>query len=305
VNRDVPPDHYDVIAPADGKIVSIQRSPKGNPDPSVRRMRFTGEYLIVIEHTGTFWTYIGLVEKLDPKIIAALGSDPVPGPPVQTRITVTAGQVVGKMGGGHGLDFGVVNTEMRLTGFVRPDRFESRDPMKPYMADPFDYIDEPLLSRLLAKNPRKVTPRGGKIDFDIDSRLIGNWYREGSGGYAAKRGMLAYWKGHLTFAYHHIDPARIVVSIGDFAGQPKQFWVKGNAPDPANIAEAEGVVKYELVMPMMGSDGRMYSRPDADKALGVVLVQLVADRRLKVEIRSGESASKSREFTAAAEFYER
>lgn len=39
----VPPDRYDVLAPADGFIVSVQRAGKGNPDPGVRNLRYTGE----------------------------------------------------------------------------------------------------------------------------------------------------------------------------------------------------------------------------------------------------------------------
>ncbi|MCH8908147.1 MAG: hypothetical protein IH840_13745 [Candidatus Heimdallarchaeota archaeon] len=32
---------------------------------------------------------------------------------------------------------------------------------------------------MLEKNPRTVEPFGGKIDYDIDGRLIGNWYLQG------------------------------------------------------------------------------------------------------------------------------
>jgi hypothetical protein len=303
--RDVPPDRYDVLAPADGFIVSVQRVRKGNPDPAVQNRRYTGEYLVVIEHTGTFYTYIGLIERLESGVLAAMGGDPPPGPPRHTRIPVKAGQVIAKMGGDHGLDFGVVNTERVLSGFIRPEQFQNRDPMKPYMADPFDYVDEPLRTRLLTLNARKAAPFGGRIDYDQDGRLVGNWYREGSGGYAGIRGQMGYWGGHLTFAYHHIDPSRIIVSMGDFGGQPRQFWVKGNAPDPARIARADGIVRYELVFPMMGSDGRIYERPDADRVYGVVLAQLVEDRKLKVEIVPGGSADRSRNFTSAAVVYER
>lgn len=224
--------------------------------------------------------------------------EPQPGPPVSTRVPVKGGQVIGKMGGGHGLDFAVVNTEVTLKGFVNLDQFNSRDPFKPHLVDPFDYMDEPLRSKLLALNARKVKPYGGKIDYDVDGRLVGNWYRENTGGYAGFRGQLAYWGGHLTFAYHHIDPTKITVSLGDFdsderafRGQPRQFWVKGNAPDPAQISaprgatKSSGLVKYELVWAKLGSNGQTFELPDPDRGAsrlddihGVVLAQLVEDR---------------------------
>ncbi len=46
--------------------------------------------------------------------------------------------------------------------------------------DTFDYFDEPVKSQLLAKSLRIALPVGGKIDYDIDGKLIGNWFREGS-----------------------------------------------------------------------------------------------------------------------------
>lgn len=305
VDPDVPPDHYDVLAPADGLIVCVQRSPKGNPDPGVRGRRYTGEYLVVFEHTGTFYTRIGLIERLDSAVIDELGGEPRPGPPVMTRISVKAGQVIGKMGGGHGLDFAVVNTDVTLKGFVNPDQFRNRDPFKAHVVDPFDYIDEPLRGKLLALNPRKVEPFGGRIDYDVDGRLAGNWYREGMGGYAGFRKQLDYWVGHLTFAYHHIDPSKITISIGDFEGAPRQFWVKGNAPDPADVSPDSGPVIYELIWMKLGGDGRRFQRHDMDRIHGVVLAELIEDRKLKVEFFPGLAARDVAGFTSAARLYTR
>lgn len=304
-NSNVPPDHYDVLAPADGFIVMIQRVPKGNPDPAVRGRQYTGEYWMTIEHTGTFWTYVGLIEQLDKSIADQMGGAPSAGQPMHVRVPVKAGQVIGKMGGGHGLDFGVVNSEVTLKGFVNLEHFNRRDPYKPHAVDPFDYVDEPLKSKLLAVNVRKVKPFGGKIDYDVDGRLVGNWYRENSGGYAGFRGQLAYWTGHLSIVYHHIDPTKIVVSVGDFNGQPRQFWVKGNAPDPAKVSEASGLVKYELVWQRIGSAGQTFSIPDIDRVHGVLLSQLLDDRRLKVEVFPGRTAAEVSGFTNGATIYER
>jgi hypothetical protein len=305
--RDVPTDRYDVLAPADGFIVQVQRSGGNNPDPGVRRLVHQGNYWVVTEHTGTYYTYTGLIEHLAPALLESLGGEPQAGPPRMTRIPVTAGQVIGKFGGGHGLDFAAVNTEVTLKGFVNPAQFNGRDPSKPHMVDPFDYVDEPLRSQLLARNARQVAPFGGKIDYDIDGRLVGNWYREGTGGYAGVRGQLAYWIGHVTLAYHHIDPARIIVSLGDFAGQPRQFAVQANGPDPAKVSAETGLVKYELVYAPLTSTGESIGPlPSHMRGVqGVLLVQLVDNRKLRLEVFPGKTAAEVTGFTDAAMVYER
>jgi hypothetical protein len=81
--------------------------------------------------------------------------------------------------------------------------------------------DEPLRTKLLSFNPRKAKPLGGRIDHDIDGKLVGNWYREATGGYAGLNRRWDYWVGHLTFAYHHVDPSQVIISIGDVDGKAR------------------------------------------------------------------------------------
>src|SRR6185503_12786296 len=133
-----------------------------------------------------------------------------------------AGQVIGKVRGGFTFDFALIDTTVTRKGFVRPEQFLQRDPWKPHTVDPFDYIDEPMRSQLAALNPRKAPPLGGKIDYDVDGRLAGNWYREGTGGYAGLSRRWDYWVGHLSFAYHHLAPSVVIVSIGELDGRARQ-----------------------------------------------------------------------------------
>ncbi|MEQ1843735.1 MAG: hypothetical protein ABL994_25305, partial [Verrucomicrobiales bacterium] len=225
------------------------------------------------------------------------------GPPLSTRIPVEGGQVIGKIGG-RSLDFGVVNTEVTLPGFLTPELYGHYG-WRVHIVDPFDYFDESLNAKLLALNVRKVKPWFGKIDYDVDGRLVGNWFREGSGGYSGDRNdPRGYWMGHLAFAYHHIDPTQIVVSIGDFGGRPAQYWVKGNQPDPAEIGEKDGPVKYELVYAAIGSNGKP-SLGIPTTVQGTVLVQVNPGRRLKFEAFPGQTAGQVTGFTDAARHYER
>jgi hypothetical protein len=295
--------HYPIVAPASGFIVDLHRPPSGNPDPGIRA--YSGDFRIIIEHSGTCYSWFGLVDRLDKSVIDAIGGEPKAGPPVGVRVPVKAGQTIAWSGGSHGVDYTLIDTEKTLKGFIDINQFRRRDPWKPHVVDPFDYMDEPLKSRLLKLNPRTAKPRGGKIDYDIDGRLVGSWYERDTGGYAGKDRRLDYWVGHLAFAYHHIDPAKIVVSIGSFDGRPRQFWVKGNGPDPAKVAQAEGMVKYELVYAAIDNAGRPYEGIDTNRVHGVVLAQVLPDRQVKVEIIPGKTAQEATAFSKNAKVFER
>jgi hypothetical protein len=160
---------------------------------------------------------------------------------------------------------------------------------------------------LLKLNPRKADPPFGKIDYDIDGRLVGNWFREGSGGYPGdRRDPRGYWMGHLAFAYHHTEPSVVIVSIGDFNGQPRQFAVKGNGPDPAKMSAREGIVKYELVYAPLNNSGEPIELPPHMRGVqGVLLAQVRENRKLTVEVFPGKTAAAVTAFTTGARTYER
>jgi hypothetical protein len=278
-DRKAPKGHYPILAPGDGFIIDIQRAAVGNPDPAIRA--YSGDFRIVIEHSGTFYSWFGLVDQLDKSIVDAVGGEPKAGPPVGVRVPVKAGQAIAWSGGSHGVDFTILNTESTLKGFINLKQFQKRDPWKPHVVDPFEYVDEPLKGQLLKLNARQAVPRGGKIDYDIEDKLVGNWYRQGSGGYAGADRRLDYWVGHLALAYHHIDPSKVVVSLGDFEGKPRQLWVKGNSPDPGKIGAKDGDIKYELVYSAIDNSGRPYDGIDSRKVHGVLLVRMLSKQELR------------------------
>ncbi|MBI5395240.1 MAG: hypothetical protein HZA91_08100 [Verrucomicrobia bacterium] len=297
---------YDVLAVADGHVVVIQWRPNpvgGQPDPTVFDRAV--DLKVVIEHTATCWSYVDHLVELDAAIQKQVGGELKPGQPLPVRIPVKAGQVIGKVCGGFTFDFALIDTTVTRKGFVRPEQFLKRDPWKPHTVDPFDYVDEPLRSKLLSFNARKTPPVGGKIDYDVDGRLAGNWYREGTGGYAGLDRRWDYWVGHLTFAYHHLAPSQIIISIGELDGRARQFAVRGNAPDPAKVSPANGLVKYSLIAPNVD---RRTGRPMADfdeRYYGVLLAQVLDGRKVKMEVFADKTADTVSSFTNAARIYER
>ena len=298
---------YDVVAVADGFVVMLQWRP--NPpggqakyDPTVFDRAV--DLKVFIEHSARVWSYVDHLIEVDAAIMKQVPGGVQPGQPVNVRIPVKAGQVIGKVGN-QTFDFALIDTATTRKGFVKPERFLKRDSQKPHVVDPFDYIAEPLRGELIKKCARKVPPFGGRIDYDVDGRLIGNWYEEGTGGYAGLNRRIDYWIGHLSIVYHHLDPRIIVFSIGNYDGRAAQFWVKGNAPDPADIGEKDGIVKYELVYGQLGSTGHIQKRQDADEVQGTVLAQVLPNRKLKFEAIPGRLGAEVKGFTSAAKIYER
>lgn len=302
--------HVDVLAPADGHVVLIGH--RTQLTGSTERQRDYDDYSLHLEHSATVYTFFDLLTQLDPALLQQLDratrdrfAAKRMGPPVHVRIPVRAGQVVGKVGG-RSLDFAVINTEVTLKGFLTP-RLYGHYAWRIHVVDPFDYFEEPLRSQLLKLNPRTAKPRFGKIDYDLDGRLVGNWFRVGSGGYPGDRhDPRGYWMGHLAFAYHHVDPTVVLVSVGDFAGRPRQFAVRANGPDPAKVSAADGVVTYELIHSPLNSQGARQELPPQMRGVqGVLLAQVLEGGKLKVEVFPGKSPNEVKGFTTSAATYER
>lgn len=302
---DSPVDAYEVYALADGKIVEI-----GTRDNTDNEGKVLGkEYRIVFAHTCTFHTYFDLVTQLAQEIEVEFIKNERNGYAGNLNIEVEAGQLIGRIGG-QTLDFAVWDTEKPLTGFVQPESYEM-ETWKIYTADPYEYYMKELKEILTEKNVRTAEPIAGKIDHDIDGRLIGNWFEEGTNGYAGTN-QSAYYSGHLSIAPDHIDPTHFIVSMGNYDGQPGQFATKTNEPNPAEVSVETGMVKYILTdYGYVDADGNNLGRspmvqggiiaPFATR--GVVLVQMLENRKIMFEAFPDASETEELIFTEEARIY--
>lgn len=296
-------DRFKIYAPADGEIVSVGTLYGRN------------DYRIVIAHTCTFYTIFIHIDKLSEKVINAISENGVVPEQSWNRIPVKEGKVIGTIGIGK-FDFSVVDETVTLKGFARRETYDDNqkgEVWKTHTVDTFDYYKEPVKSELLKKNTRKVPPFGGKIDYDIDGKIVGNWFVEDTGGYRGL-GNWNYWLTHLSIVYDAFDTNQIVISIGEFEGRGQQFGVKGNAPNPATIGVESGIVKYELFPYDYYSgnvkwDGINYVEDikavNTNDVRGIALFELIEARRLKAEFFPGKSAAQVNGFTGNAKVYER
>lgn len=302
-------DAFDIQSPAKGYVVEISRTQRGN----------MSDYALTIEFSCTHYVHYSNMSSFAPKLMAAAGGSVGENETKPMRVAVKEGELVGRTGP-YGIDLYVWDFDKTLTGFVNPKSYGGES-WKLHSAQLYDYVKEPLRTQLLAKTPRQAEPRFGKIDYDIDGRLVGNWFQEGTNGYAGlNHGGEGYWSGHLSIAYDALDPTGIIVSIGNWTGGAQQFGVRGNAPDPKDVSVAMGLVKYELLQPdwVVTATGERWDRREYVKEVtfkpidnvpnavkGVILLQLVELGKLKVELFPGKTADQVSGFTSAALIYGR
>lgn len=287
----------DVLAPADGIVIGVESM------PSVFATSTLGDYHISIYHTCTFYTVFIHVNEISDKLKTVL----------ETRIpaAVKAGEVIGRA---PGFDFSVFNKDVKLM-VINPETYKAVSSML-NSDDLFAHFKEPVKAQLLEKNLRKAEPRGGKMDYDIDGTISGNWFVENTNGYVGLpeyNRLIGYWKTHLAFVYDPIDPAVMIVSMGEYDGRTANYAVKGNKPDFADVTKETGAIKYELVRYDYLENGKIWDIGHyadlkvmpRDNVEGVALVQMLENRKIKFEAFPGKAASQVNGFTSNAKIYER
>ena len=294
-----------VYSPAAGTITDIQHMQQTVSDGPGDTI---DDYRLVIEHTCTISSIFIHVGQLSPRLSEVA---PSAGGYAPIDLPVEAGETIGSFR--RNVDYNVIDLDVTLEGLLVPAHYE-QESWKIHTPDPFDYFTGEIQEVLIAKSLRTEEPFGGRFAYDIDGRLVGNWFQQDTNGYAGSD-RDRYWAGHLAVAYDLFDPSHVVVSIGTFGGVSAQLGVRGNAPDPRDVSTESGVVMYELVDYDYYIDGERWDRVSLVKGIearnldghisGVVLFQLVDDRTLRVETFPGKTAPQVDGFTASALIYER
>ena len=311
-----------VYAIADGYIKRVERN---RPFGDLK----SKNYHVYIEFSCSMFASYVHVTEIAPEILEAspefkrldsLEEVPDNERSIWPNIPIKAGQIIGKAHEWGLLGMLAVDTNVKLNGFANPDKYKGED-WKIHAVPPFGYFTPELKAQLMDKNPRKKEPRGGKIDFDIPGKLSGNWFLEGT-DYSGSREttpiycgnqLCPYWAGHLSFAYDFVDPDQARVSFGDYTGWYPQgpYGVKGNS-NFAEIGLDDGSVKLELVsLDDIGNEcgfktqGKALCTRNSNNIVGVMLVQMLDDNKIKIELFPGNTASQASGFTGNAKIYER
>lgn len=306
---DSAPGTYPVYAVADSDLHEI--TTRTHPGQRSYRDTTIADHRLVFSLSCRLFYYYDLVTELAPGLAQQLAAS-------GGRLRVQAGQLIGRIGN-QTLDFAVWDTDKPLANFLVPEHY-GREPWKLYTADPLDYYDAPTRALALAKYVRSAEPPSGRIDFDVDGRLIGNWFRKNADGSTSGYegdGGLVYWGTHLALAPHYLDPSAFIISIGNWPAPQgaSQFVAAEAGPDPAWVDQASGLVKYTLMSFEQRVDGQRWSggsKPAGTVGVaalpgvrGCLLVQLVGAREIQVQTFVGSDCSAVGGFTAAALRYVR
>lgn len=305
---------FTAIMPADGVITNIAAMPSQYIGDT-NQQTAADDHRITIMHSCRYFSILIHVHKLDPALTAVVGTLQ-PNTSKNVAIELKAGAAIGGIGPA-GVDWTLVDTETRLTGFITPSLYEGES-WKIHSIDPLSVYTGDTKTKLEALSMRSVAPFGGKIDLDKPGALVGNWFREGSGGYSGtnKDNGGRYWDGHLAIVPDYVDPSTTVVSIGNWSNDTaSQFAVKGTA-DPAAVTTATGPVKYELIkLNYLTASGAGWSGNEpfakgirvsqSGAVAGTILFQVLDGEKLRVEKFVGKTAAQVTGFTSAAQTYYR
>lgn len=309
VDQNVADNTYDVVMPADGRVVEIDRMPAQYIGDRTDVKLAPDDFRLVVAFSCRYYSIFIHVHKLSDKLETAL---PIgAGKNKSVKIDLRAGEVLAHLGG-RAFDWTMVDTETTLKGFITPSLYQ-RESWKIHSISPFDVYTGELKSQLEAKSLRTVAPLGGKIDYDIPGALIGNWFKVGTNGYQGVS-QDRYWDGHLAIIPDYFGPPAIIYSTGNWNGQAKQLLVKGNF-DPATVTAATGVVKIEVTnLGYLLADGSPWTSGRFVKGMkagnnapvvGTVLLQVLPGEKLKVEQFPNKTAAQIANFTSTAVTYER
>ena len=309
LERSLGPDIYEVRAIQDGIIYDIGKR-EIFTDTGLKKD--FADWRLDIAHNCTFTSYFDLMTSVTPEIEKAY--EDIKSGLQFDGLIIEAGQLLGYVGG-QTLDFGVYDYEIVLPGFITPDLY-NYEYWKVHTVDPFEYFPYEISEKLLKKMIRTIEPQAGKIDYDVDGTLSGNWFEQGTNGYAGKNPQ-NYWIGHLSIAPHEINPAYWRVGIGHLSVDDNVFLIQGNT-DPVNVTVNSGVVFYELYHSRVYKNDynvEWWKEPKKEKdgygvqylgdSKGIIMFEMLENRLLKSEVFIGKSKTDNVDFSENAKLYER
>jgi hypothetical protein len=293
-----------VFAVADGVIILASHGTRMVPPipdaPEALWGRAYDDHLLVLKVSTSIRVNYAHVTDFYPGFAARLPNIPKDEQGHDVAVEVMAGDTLGFVGPHAAMDFSVTDFSLMLN-FLNPSRYPET---QIFAAHVLDYFQEPVLSQMLQIAIRQQPPRGGKVDYDVEGRIVGNWFLEGTTSFTQ-------WSRQLAIVYHHIHGDRITIADGspmrdvpgiEGPGFPDVWWVKGNMPLPETIGVGDGIVRYELLYPQdIRETGEFMD--ELRPVQGVMLVEALDGGRIRVEAFKGTTTPT--QFTAASRIYVR
>ena len=272
------------------------------------------DFRLDMVHTCTFGSYFDLLTKLSPELEKKWEENRNENGDFLGAY-VKAGELIGYVGN-QSLDFGVYNYDEPLY-FINPEAYESVEPWKIYTHDPFPYFPENIRNQLLSKMARKSEPRAGRIDYDVDGTLSGNWFEVGTNFYEGVN-KNKYFEGHFSLSLNDIDPNYWQIGIGFFDVYENVFVIQGNPLIPTEISVDSGKQIYELYsfeIYVENNPSKNWFREAHDEndffglrlanKKGYIMLELIDVQLLQLEVFLNTEKELIKDFTDQSRIYER
>ena len=252
------------------------------------------DYHLILQISKTIRVNYSHISALNFSVLPELMELPADERGHNVEIVVKAGDILGWVGPHPAMDFSVTDYSLSLN-ILNPSRYPEN---QLFAADIYDYFKEPQLSEMTEIAARSAPPWGGKTDYDIKGKIIGNWFLIGTTEYIQ-------WSRQLAIVYDHLEADRIILSDGspmkdipgfEDPGAPDVWWVKGNTPAPETIGVGDGIIQYTLIYGGLVDE-------ETKPIQGVMLVEMIDENRIKLEVFKGSTSENS--FTSEARVYER
>ncbi|MCK5104007.1 MAG: hypothetical protein KAR17_14380, partial [Cyclobacteriaceae bacterium] len=161
------------------------------------------DYHLILQISKSVRVNYAHVSALNFSILPELEDLPADERGHNVEIIVNAGDILGWIGPHPAMDFSVTDYTLKLN-FLNPSRYPES---QLYAADIYNYFKEPQLSEMNNIAARSAPPFGGKVDYDIKGKIIGNWFLIGTTEFIQ-------WSRQLAIVYDHIESDRIIISDG-------------------------------------------------------------------------------------------
>ncbi len=210
---------------------------------------------------------------------------------IREGTAVPAGQRLGLVANpDSGIGFGITDFT-RVNAWIATARYP--DSYR-HARHPVEFYEGALRTEIVMRTGNVAAP-AGRLVWDVDGQLAGNWFREFTPR-TAEAVTAPYWEGHLSFRGDARFPEQPRVGLGTrFAGGCK-CAPRAGEPAFGAVTPQAGPVAYHLVR--VRADGTVTTQ-----FFGTLLVEMVASDRLRVELFAGDVAAAT--FTAAAEIFVR